>query len=1214
MVEMEHAAGEPVSPTVPALELRVLGPVEITWNGRPIDIGGIRARALVARLLIDRNLTVPVDRLLDAFWSGQDDDGAEKALRTMVSRVRKRLRDAGVSDELIETKALGYSLNVDAAMTDVHRFEQHVAAGRRNLAGRHPHESVRELKMAENLWRGAAYSEVCDEPFARAEARRLEELRLMALETRFDAELTLGRHNEVTGELENLASANPMRERLWSQRMLALYRSGRQAESLRVYQELREILISELGIEPGHDAQWLEKAILQQSRDLEWIRPEASTPDAAVPAPLPEPVPRSVAERTVIPGPAPLHQLVGRDDEMVTVRNWWDTVQRNDSRLLLIEGDAGIGKTRLASEIAAFVESSDGLVLRGRCDEDPVAPFQPFAEAIGRYFDSLSADEISRMPEWRLTELSRLVLRLSEYAPRRSVDLTDPEQDRFRFFGAVTETLYEAADRAPILLVLDDLHWANQPTVLLLRHLLRDARSINLGIVGLYRSTDVVADHPLRTVTSDLWSDRSVVRVSLEGLTISAVEQLLETSLGPDTSLAGQLFQLTEGNPLFLDELLRQLHYEAGSETAQTGATPLTLSVGTPEAVKELVSRRVARLPEEVIRFLHTAAVAGPECDATIVAAVAELTPEERIDAVDRAVDSRLMHRVGDSGERYAFSHALVRDAIYGQLLRSRRVRFHHEIAVATEQAHLDSIDTYVNELAHHFYMGAALGDADKAATYCYFAGDRALQLLAFEEAVGHFSRGLEVAEVYGALEPTAKCDALLALAEAQNKAGDKVEADRSFERAAAIARTLGDAERLATAALRAGPLSYMGIVGANTDQVRLLEEAGQALSKDDSHLRAMVTARLGLVLVYETGVPIRGVLKRALGLSAEAISMARRLGDRAALGYALNARLHALWGIDPAPERLAIGTELSQVADEVGDEVLALHGHLWRVRELLASGDVDAVTDEITRFESRETGPRDPLTASYACNVRAMMALVNGQIDTGEQLGTLAIELAEGYNDLALSFYGVLLAWTWWQQDRLPELEESFREILRHSPADYPVVQAALALLLSELGRSEEAAVELDALAALGWETVSDDQTEGVTLAYAAAACSNSGNATHAPALYERMRPYAGTAIVVRGPASACYGSADLFLGLLASVMGDPSLAEVHFEAALRLARRMAAPPFIANAEFELARVLRNGGRERDQERAATLFRSAEELALSMGLTRIARMARTIN
>jgi tetratricopeptide (TPR) repeat protein len=458
-------------------------------------------------------------------------------------------------------------------------------------------------------------------------------------------------------------------------------------------------------------------------------------------------------------------------------------------------------------------------------------------------------------------------------------------------------------------------------------------------------------------------------------------------------------------------------------------------------------------------------------------------------------------------------------------------------------------------------------------------------------------------------LDPPARCDALLALAEALNKAGDKVNADSNFEKAAAVARSLHDAERLALAAMRAGPQSYIGIVGANADQVQLLEEARAALSRDDSHLRAMVIARLGLVKVYEAGVPERSVLKRALNLSGEAVRMSRRLNDRVALGYALNARLHALWGIEPAPERLAIGNELIQVADDIGDEVLALHGHMWRVRELLAQGDVDEVNLEIKRFERRATGPSDPLTASLACNVQAMMALVNGDFERGERLAPLAVELAENYNDLALSFYGVLLAWTWWQQDRLPELEDSFREILDQSPSDYPVVRAALALLLSELGRMDEASVELDRLAALGWDAVADDQTEGVALTYAAAACSNSGNTVHAQAVYERMRPYSGTAIVVRAPASACYGPADLFLGLLASVSGDRSLAEVHFEAALRLARRMDAPPFIAVAEFELGRALRRGGRSEDQDRASTLLSGAERSAKEMGLTRIARL-----
>jgi len=899
------------------LEIRVLGPLELLWDGRVIDVGGSRARALIARLLIDQNLTVPVDRLLDAFWSDQDSESAEKVLRTTVSRLRKRLRDAGVADEVIETKALGYSLSTDAVATDVYRFEQLVASGRKQLTRRNPLESIRQLKQAQDLWRGAAYSEVWDEPFARSEARRLEELRLTALECRFDGELSIGRHSHIVGELEALTESNPMRERLWSQRMLALFRSGRQAEALRVYQDLRAVLVAELGIEPGLDAQWLEHAMLEQSPDLEWIRPENSNGEA----------PSGHWPRPAIPVPttwSALHSnmneepLVGRDTELATLRQWWECAQQRESRLLVMDGDAGIGKTRLVSELAREAEESGALVLWGRCDEDPVAPFQPFAEAFDRYFQPLSASDISTMPEWRLTELSRLVLRLSEHAPPKTIDLTDPEQDRFRFFGAVTDTLVDATSNRPVLLVLDDLHWADAPTARLLRHLLRDTRTARLGIVGLFRDFDVVAGHPLRTVLSELRNDRTLVHVHLSGLTVEAVAQLVQANGSSDQTLAAQLFQLTDGNPLFVDELRRQLSFDVGAATAQSGSTSPS-TVRTPEAVKELVSRRVSRLPEDVIRFLHAAAVAGHEFDATVVAVAAELSPEQRMDAIDKAVESRLLHQVGETAEHYAFSHGLVRDAIYGQLPRSRRVRYHHEIAVAMENAKGFALDGHVSELAHHFYMGAPLADADKAVTFAYAAGDHALRVLAFEEAVGHFRRGLEVARVYGKEDPTTKCDALLALAEAQNKMGDKQSADRHFEEAAAVARAMHDPERLAMAAMRAGPLSYMGIVGANGDQVRLLEEARRSLSEEDSRLRAMVTARLGLVMVYETGVPGRGVLKNALSLSAEAVAMARRLKDPLALGYSLNARLHALWGIEPAPERLAIASELSQIADDVG-------------------------------------------------------------------------------------------------------------------------------------------------------------------------------------------------------------------------------------------------------------------------------------------------------
>ena len=368
------------------------------------------------------------------------------------------------------------------------------------------------------------------------------------------------------------------------------------------------------------------------------------------------------------------------------------------------------------------------------------------------------------------------------------------------------------------------------------------------------------------------------------------------------------------------------------------------------------------------------------------------------------------------------------RDAVYGELLRGRRVRYHHKIALATERAHAHELDDYANELAHHFYMGATLADADKAVRYGLAAGGRALHVLAFEEAEGHFTRSLEVAERFVPHDQAARCDALMALAAAHNRAGDVVQANDKFERAAALARAMGDAERFAGAALRTGPRGLLDIAPANEEQVVLLEEARTMLPEEDSHLRAMVTARLGLAVLYPRPLdaPAPGAQQRSLALNTEAVESARRLGDRTALGYALIARMPALRGIGSAPERVAAGTELGEIADDIGDDFLALHGHLWRVREFLTQADVDAVNDEVARFAARESGTVHPLEASLVLNVASMMASVTGDFEAAERLGRQGMEVAEGHNDNALSFYGALRMWTWWQRDELASPADS--------------------------------------------------------------------------------------------------------------------------------------------------------------------------------------------
>jgi hypothetical protein len=239
------------------------------------------------------------------------------------------------------------------------------------------------------------------------------------------------------------------------------------------------------------------------------------------------------------------------------------------------------------------------------------------------------------------------------------------------------------------------------------------------------------------------------------------------------------------------------------------------------------------------------------------------------------------------------------------------------------------------------------------------------------------------------------------------------------------------------------------------------------------------------------------------------------------------------------------------------------------------------------------------------------MMALTAGDIEQAESLARRGMKAAEGYNDLATTFYGGLMMWTWWQREEVVALEPMFQEVIGQAIEGYPILLTALALIHAEAGQPDRAMADLDALGQIGWDVVAKDQTEGLSLALAAAACGVLGVRARdfASVLYEQMRPYAGTAVVIRVPAAACVGPADHYLGLLAAATGDLALAEVHFEAAIRLATRMGSPPFEAASGVELARTLRRRGREAE-ERVAVLLRTAEETALRLGLTRLARMA----
>jgi DNA-binding SARP family transcriptional activator len=540
------------------VEFRVLGPLEaVDDQGRRAELGGTRERTLLAVLLLAPDAVVPATRLAGELWGERMPEGWPHALRVHVSRLRRALRDAG-GEGLLVTRAPGYLLGTGPDAVDARRFGALVAQGRAVLAS-DPAAAGATLRTALALWRGPLLGGALDSALIRSEAARLEEDRLGALEERIAADLACGRHGELLGELDGLVRAHPVRERMRAQQMTALYRAGRQADALHAYDDLRHHLGEELGIDPSAALVRLHAAVLRQDPALD--------PDPA--AGPREPGPAAVGTRAA--APALLAErggaFVGRGGELGRLASVWDAAGAPGARLVLIAGEPGVGKTRLAAELADRA-AHDAPVLAGRCDEDLGVPYQPFVEALRDHVArGTPATLRTGLGRWA-GELTRLVPEIAELLDDLDPPLrADPETERHRLFEAVASWLGAAGDGGRVLLLLDDLHWAPRPTLQLLRHVTRSPLTAALVVVATYRDTETGRGHPLTALLADLRRQPGVERMHLDGLGEAAVAELLHGAAPDapvDAALARAIHAETEGVPFFVLEVLRHLA-ETGS-------------------------------------------------------------------------------------------------------------------------------------------------------------------------------------------------------------------------------------------------------------------------------------------------------------------------------------------------------------------------------------------------------------------------------------------------------------------------------------------------------------------------------------------------------------------------------------------------------------------------------------------------------------------------
>ena len=937
------------------MEFRILGPVEVIHDGQPVAVGGSRERAVLALLLASPNRVVSAERLAEDLWAGEPPARAVRTLHVFVSRLRKALREAG-GDGIVVTQAPGYAAHVPLESLDAARFEALVVAAREQSSSGAPDKAATTLREALALWRGPALADVADGPSTRAEAARLEEARLTATEERVDADLACGRHAELIAELDALTRAHPLRERLWSQRMLALYRSGRQVEALRAYRDLRRFLAEEVGLEPSPALAALETAILQQAPHLEWRDP----------GPAPSLVTPTATARPPTSGPmfAARTPYVGRENERAEFAGWLDQARKGNGSLVLIGGEPGVGKTRFTEEAGAEATSQGARVLVGRCYEiEGAPPYVPFVEMLEEALAAAPSPAAFRAflgddaPE--VAKLLPLLRRLFTDIPP-PLELP-PEQERHFLFNSLRDVLSRAATERTLFLVFEDLHWADEGTLLLLEHWAEHVPRLAVLAVGTYRDTEVTPDHRLARSLEDLRRRSLARQMSLKRLPEEGVAGLLAALSGqePPPSFVGAVHAETQGNPFFTEEVFKHLA-EEGRLYDEDGRFRSEVNIGeleVPESLRLVLGRRLERLGENGRRALAAAAIVGRAFTYELLEALGELAAEPLLDALEEAERARLVTPLSDAPDedRLLFSHELIRQTLLAGLSPPRRRRLHLLVADTLERLYATTLDEPASEIAHHLAQAGPAADRRRLLSFLTLAGRQAMRTAGYEDALRHFEQAVAMAQV---AEPAEQPELFANRALALRSLGRFEAALPGWEEAVRRYETLGDAEAVARMCFEAS----RDLWWLNRDR-----EAGVQAERGLAALGDRETPQRAEMLAW-TGVAAAFVspFERGAEMIDEALALAGRLGNKRIVGYGLlNRALHA-WPFSLHREVIDAGQEAIRL--------LRAEGDLWDVATLL--GVIEIAALELGRMRlSAELGEEvEPLATrlghSFALSV----------------------------------------------------------------------------------------------------------------------------------------------------------------------------------------------------------------------------------------------------
>ena len=911
--------------------------------------------------------------------------------------------------------------------------------------------------------------------------------------------------------------------------------------------------------------------------------------------------PRSIQATVTPPVTGGEPRLVGREEALVALDRGW-TAGSDGSPFVCLTGELGVGKTRLIHEFAGRVHRRDGAtVLYGNCDEGVPVPYGPLTVALGKVVATLGGSAVAGRLGAAAGDLSRLVPELADHAARSPAALhADAQAETLRLFDAVCALLEMLAEAHPLLLAIDDLQWATESTVQLLRHVAARPPAGRVMVLLAYRPSDLGHDHPARPLLGDVARNaRHSFEVRLEGLSTAAVEELVgELVSGVTTSLdavARSVHAETAGNPFFVTEIVRVLVDGPGiaDHDVTVALHELFEQGGVPSTVDNVVAARLARLGPEVVQALQRAAVLGAQFDVAPLAAMCALEEHEALMALGPAEASGFVSAVPERPFAFRFSHAVVRAAVADQLPAATRAALHLDAARAVAELHRHDPAPVLAEIAHHY--DRAGGPPAEAVPELRRAGDQALDQLDFDQAALWYQRALELHEsVPGVAEQ--RFELLIALGDAQKRAG-RPEHRATLLTAAALARDLDDPERLARAALVGSRGFYSRTAGVDQDWIDLLDEATSNVTAHSTAARASLMAALASELVWSPDG------QRRFELSDRALDLARQSGDDRTLAHVLLLRIVAIWAPDTHDQVVAGLDELTALAARIDDPVIGSHAERFRGGVAMEECEPSEAERHIQAAHRLADRARQPDLHWNLALADAAVALWRGELDEADERSTEARKVGDETGQPESASFAAAFDWEVRRLRGTLEPVAGLVAVVADAGLDPSLGVLRHLLAVGDVERAERI---YRAVVGRGLTAIGRGVHTGPMLVNLAPMCARLGDREAARELYDRLLPHVGRSFqaIVPCPVAA------QFLGVLAHTAGRPEWSDAHFRQALDLHEGAGAPLFAVETRLEWARTLELASEDRTRRMA--LLDAVEREAEARGAYGLVRAAQS--